>query len=591
MLVIFVPMKIWVGLCTVLAFASFAIAQERHALVIGNNAYQNAPTLQNPKNDAAAVAERLENAGYQVTTANDADVRGMLRALSTFCDGARNAESALFFYAGHGIEVRGENYLLPIDAELAEEVDLSLEALSLKKVLEDMGKSGAKLKVVVLDCCRDNPFGTRSWLRTRSAGAGLAEVAQGKMAAGTMLVYAGAPGATVPDVGGGGHSPFTGALLTELESPGKSVAAVFSGVASRVTASEPWIRFDGSGKSFAAFSSYPLLPGSTTPTVPTPPKSDPRDPFVGTRAGETKRTALGSQLIWCPPGEFWMGSPTSEDGRDDDETRHRVQLSNGFWLGQHEVTQGEWETVMGKSLADQARAALQDDAIIHWSDGKKESFRDHWGYSKDKDPNELIGLESAQIPIYFVSWNDAVEFCHKLTLRERAAGRLPANWEYRLPTEAQWEYACRAGTSTALYNGKLTIKGKRNGPELDDIAWYGGNSSVGYEGRGWSTDDWEEKQYPGGRAGPRQVGQKQANSWGLHDMIGNVWEWCADCFDDYPDRFVSDPTGPSSGSYRVNRGGGWNRNASDCRSADRNWYSPTIRLSNLGFRVSVSSTQ
>ncbi len=149
-----------------------------------------------------------------------------------------------------------------------------------------------------------------------------------------------------------------------------------------------------------------------------------------------------------------------------------------------------------------------------------------------------------------VSWSDAMEFCAKVTERERNAGRLTGGYAYTLPTEAQWEYACRAG-STEAYAG-----------DLDAMAWYDGNSG--------------NKTHP--------VGAKQANAWGFHDMHGNVWEWCSDWYGDYElsidDPSITDPTGPSRGSNRVRRGGSWDRIASYCRSAVRYWY--------LGFRLCLA---
>ena len=156
-------------------------------------------------------------------------------------------------------------------------------------------------------------------------------------------------------------------------------------------------------------------------------------------------------------------------------------------------------------------------------------------------------------PVEQVSWDDAIEFCQKLTERERRAGRLPEGYKYTLPTEAQWEYACRAGT-TGPYAG-----------ELGRMAWYGNNSG--------------SKTHP--------AGQKAPNAWGLYDMHGNVREWCYDWYGDYPDGSVRDPPGTSSGSHRVDRGGGWNSFARNCRSAGRLRGAPSLRNDSLGFRLAL----
>jgi formylglycine-generating enzyme required for sulfatase activity len=225
---------------------------------------------------------------------------------------------------------------------------------------------------------------------------------------------------------------------------------------------------------------------------------------------------LGLELVPIAAGTFTMGSPASEQGRFDDEgPQPRVTLSKGYWLGKTEVTQREWQAVMG---------------------------------------NTPSNFKGDNLPVEQVSWTEAMEFCRKLTERERAAGRLPEGYAYTLPTEAQWEYACRAGTS-GDYAGNL-----------DEMGWYGQNSG--------------NKTHP--------VGQKKANGWGLHDMHGNVWEWCADWYGNYPGGSVTDPKGPVSGSGRVNRGGGWVYSAQDCRSAVRGRSGPGNRSKNLGFRLALA---
>ena len=222
--------------------------------------------------------------------------------------------------------------------------------------------------------------------------------------------------------------------------------------------------------------------------------------------------------VWIQPGTFAMGSPTSEAGRLDDEVQHRVTLTRGFWMSDHETTQAEYESVMGSNPS--------------WFKG-------------------------STLPVENVSWDDAVSYCAKLSARELAAGRIVAGQAYRLPTEAEWEYAARAGT-TGAYAG-----------ELGSMGWYDANS-------GYKT---------------HAVKGKKANGWGLYDMVGNVWEFCSGWYENYPSGSVADPTGATSGSYCVMRGGSWLNEAWYCRSAYRRRFGPFDRVSNLGFRSVLSSSR
>ena len=233
-------------------------------------------------------------------------------------------------------------------------------------------------------------------------------------------------------------------------------------------------------------------------------------------------------FVWIQPGTFQMGSTSGTDpDRESDETLHTVTLTRGFWLLDHEVTQAEYYSVMESSLN------------CHW-----------------KGPD---------LPVESITWDQARAFCEKLTVRDRALGKIRADQAYRLPTEAEWEYAARAGTTGARY----TVRGKSTKDSLDLIAWWNGNSSNR----------------------THTVKTKEPNAWGLYDMIGNVWEWCGDWYGDYPTGSVTDPTGPGSGRLRVDRGGNWFFGASLARSASRHMNDPGRGNYVLGFRPALSSVR
>jgi formylglycine-generating enzyme required for sulfatase activity len=236
-------------------------------------------------------------------------------------------------------------------------------------------------------------------------------------------------------------------------------------------------------------------------------------------------TAANLEMIWVADGNFTMGSPVGETGRGTIETEHNVTLTKGFYLGKYEVTQAQYAVVMS-------------------------------GNSNSLNPSPSNWPNNPNRPVEMVSWDDVQIFLTRLNASEQAAGRLPSGWSYVLPTESQWEYACRAGTTTA-YSWGSTIA----------------TSNANYSSSGLSqTTD---------------VGQYAANPWGFFDMHGNVWEWTADWYDaTYPTgNPVIDPLGAAAGSLRVLRGGSWNFGGTVLRSAERNARAPSIRLSTRGFRV------
>jgi formylglycine-generating enzyme required for sulfatase activity/N-acetylneuraminic acid mutarotase len=223
--------------------------------------------------------------------------------------------------------------------------------------------------------------------------------------------------------------------------------------------------------------------------------------------GDTITNSIGMKLAYIPPGKFMMGSPLQEENRQYDECPHAVRLTRAFRIGTTEVTQSQWEAVMGVNRSN---------------------------------------FKGADLPVEKVSWREAVEFCEKLGRKEGKT--------YRLPTEAEWEYACRAGSG-----GPFAGAGR-----LDDMGWYEANSG--------------ETTHPGGT--------RQPNAWGLYDMHGNVSEWCRDTYSaDYPQKEVADPTGPTEGTYKVIRGGSWGHFPPSCRRAARNSAPPSYQFRETGFRV------
>jgi formylglycine-generating enzyme required for sulfatase activity len=246
--------------------------------------------------------------------------------------------------------------------------------------------------------------------------------------------------------------------------------------------------------------------------------------------GPTWTNSIDMKFVRIEPGEFLMGSPDSDSvAAADEKPQHRVRISKAFYLGIHEVTQGDYQAVTGEN------------------------------------PSHFKG--SSDLPVERVSWLDAVRFCNKLSERERrdpfynidgAQVTIAGGNGYRLPTEAEWEYACRAGTSTSYPFGD-------DAAALGEYAWYVANS--------------DGKTHP--------VGKEKPTPWGLYDMLGNVWEWCGDwyakkCYESSP---VTDPPGAAAASARVIRGGSWSLEPRDCRSANRSRNAPGARDYDLGFRV------
>lgn len=256
-------------------------------------------------------------------------------------------------------------------------------------------------------------------------------------------------------------------------------------------------------------------------------------------------------LVWIPAGSFRMGSDPGEPGHEDDERPTQVKLTHGFWIGQTETTVGQW-----RDFVAQTRFVGQNAAA-----GIHVRTEDGWKLIPGRDWSDPGFVQTDSHPVVGVSWEDAVAFCEWISGREGQAGRLPEGWIFRLPSEAQWEYASRAGSKDAFAFG----------PTLStDQA----NFKPGVEGGDF-------------RGGTTPVATFAPNEWGLFDMHGNAWEWCQEAYGEYPTGPLTNPSVVVTGSQKVKRGGSWIGAGENCRSANRNRDLPGHRAYHIGFRIAL----
>ena len=564
--------RCFIGLCQAdrvrklgLFAASFAVVaslaqepSERVALVVGNASYSHAPPLTNPRNDAEDMAAVLRRLGFSVavgTDLGDAEMEAYVRAFSRQ---ARAAEVALFFYAGHGLQVDGVNYLVPTDARLAAESDLPFEAVALDLVLKGMG-GGTNL--AFLDACRDNPF-ARAWRgagRSTSVGRGLSPVSK-PGTGGLFIAFATDPDSTAED-GDGRNSPFTAALKEHIETAGLEVNRLLTQVRRTVLADtrqaqRPWSNSSLNDEFYFVQPSPTGKPDTPSPAGDAPdpaaemwlqirgttdvqllerylaiypnsryrPSAQARlDELRGWRIGERFRDcARCPEMVVVPAGSFLMGSPESERKRDEREGPvHQVRIAAPFAVGVYEVTFAEWDACED---AGGCRGHLPDDA--DWGRGRR--------------------------PVIFVSWEDARAYVGWLS--EKTGKR------YRLPSESEWEYAARAKTRTSRPWG-----------DSQSGQCSHANGGDAFAKRVSKYPNWAVVACDDGHVNTAPVGRYEGNAWGLHDVLGNVWEWTEDCWNKSYEGAPTDGSAWGSGdcSTRVLRGGAWTSNPWRLRSASR----------------------
>ena len=399
-----------------IAAPAFA-AGKRVALVIGNASYDTVGTLANPITDAKAVSEAFTTAGFDdVRLVDDLSAEAMRRELKEFSARAAAAEVAVVYYAGHGVEVADQNYLVPVDAKLLRSTDIEFEAISLASVRASVS-GAAKLRLVVLDACRNNPFKLVGNNGTRAATRGLANIEPG---AGEVVAYSAKEGTLAQDGPPNANSPFATALVTSLKQPGLEIRLLFGKVRDDVLAAtqneqEPYTYASLGGEAIY------LSPPRAEPVVAVPEAKSFRD------------CPDCPDMIEIPAGRFTMGSPESERGREKDEgPQHLVTIPAPFAAGKFEITRAQYMQFVNATGHDTGnRCTLWDGTRYASTEGKAVS-----------DPGFA---QSDDHPATCLSWNDAQAYVAWLSKR--------AGQPYRLLSESEWEYAARAGAGNALCHG------------------------------------------------------------------------------------------------------------------------------------------
>ena len=576
-----------------------ATGAEKYALLIGvakyDHAEMNKPeALQFPEEDAKALGDVLKAGGYTVElllgkAATQAAIKAKLTALQKKADAEGVVLIGLF---GHGVEVDTvdsdgnvikEGCFCPFDTAMREALDFKGRPIlgANKKVLiePDPGtliKLGdlmrtlklakAANRIVLADCCRTTPNAARG----RSFGANFSVQ---DLPDNTSLLFGCSPNEKAfehkdwGDKESSGHGAFTKCLLdaiAELSVQGPvDTAQLASQMKKRVPA------LVASVSPFDRQTPKPFITDVVDLQLEMK-KSLPTNPDLLTNS-------IGIKLKLIPAGEFMMGSNASRGDMEtvgfvlsdafdnsDEQPAHGVRITNPFYMGIHEVTRGQFaafvkDTGYQTEAEKDGKGGWGSDAL-GWRDQKPEyTWKDNGMPQTDSHP------------VINVSWNDAVEFIKWLSKKE---GK-----QYRLPTEAEWEYCCRAGTGTHFSSGA----------SLASLKGFGNMLDASYEGK-WAIDTVKRFPFDDGFVYTSPVGQFKANKFGMHDMHGNVWEWCSDWYskDYYATSPLTDPIGPSTGSNRVGRGGSWGLLSEQCRSASRGYEVPSRGLDDLGFRLALS---
>jgi formylglycine-generating enzyme required for sulfatase activity len=552
-----------------------AAAETRLALVIGNGNYGGGlAQLANPPSDARLVTAALQSAGFGVTTVIDADQKTMKHAFAEFGQALAAAGKdavGLFYYAGHGVQVDGINYLIPSGAEIHSQADVGMEAVDANWVLKQMEFAGNRMNIIILDACRNNPLPAAG---TRSAEQGLARM---DAPTGSFIAYSTAPGAVALD-GAGSNSPYSQALAAAIETKQLPLELLFRQVRVAVmnqteNKQVPWDSSSLTGEFYfktpgdAAIADAPLPPApapvQSAATQPSPAPS--QEPVTRSQTsalpappGQTFADCADCpEMMVVPAGRFALGSSEADDNhRENEGPQVAVTIPLPFALMTSEVTRDDYAAFVLQTQ----RATEKGCFIPDGGEGSRDANADFMkpGFA-----------QGGRHPAVCISWTDAQDYAAWLSQK--------TGQSYRLPSEQEFEYAARAGRNGTWPWGEEPFA--KTGCRTANVFDQSGKATYPLVEDGLPCDD--------GFAQTAPVDALAANAFGLKGMIGNVWEWVADC---YHPTYEGAPTDGSAWTEEACtehgiRGSAYLSNTWQSRFAMRDRIGPNSREVDVGFRL------
>lgn len=555
---------------------------KRIALVIGNDTYAHVRPLQKAGNDAIAMARELKAAGFEVLLHRDLNYRGMVKAVETLTNSVTGGDQVVFFFAGHGVQIKSGNYLLPVDIEANSESEVEKTAYGLADLTDKLSEAKASFALIMVDACRDNPIKSNG--RSIGATRGLSPIDPPK---GQVVVFSASKGQQALDrLNDSDKDPngvFTREFIKRMKKPGVRVEDMVREVQDSVEALARTVSHDQRPAMYSEARGNFYFFGPTTVRIQSPSTTTASDPEyeTWTAAGEANTVAAyQAYLDAFPKGKYAAAArikmtklPSPAPTRLEPAARPNVPpAAAALEDGAKPTTQTQEPPPRAapKDCADcpemveipagsfdmgengqTRRVSLRAFAL-----SRTEVTQRQWKAVMGANPSEFSNC-GEQCPVDNISWDDAQAFVRKLSLKTGQA--------YRLPSESEWEYACRANARNEHCGSDY----------VDAVAWYGALTT------------------PAGNSArtTNRVGLKQANAWGLYDMSGNVWEWTQDCWNDNYGGAPVDGTAWNTGhcGQHVLRGGSWQYSPQLTRAAVRIHYASTFRLNILGLRVARSS--